>query len=87
MPSYTFACTNPSCGETRDAFLSMSQADDLEANGICDSCFRGKVARVPVVPLAAHLYGNPQGYYKASPLNRFTTKTVSQKEGNKNAIG
>lgn len=86
MPTYEFHC-NP-CNETREIFMSMKEADQREYDGsiVCDTCMR-PISRVPVVPLQSHLYGDPSGYHKPSPLKRFNTKTVSQKRGNNGAIG
>lgn len=67
-------------------FKSFSEAAPEEDKTTCLE--HGVTAeRIMSTPLAAHLYGDPEGYHKPSPTKRFNTKTVSKKDGNKHSAG
>lgn len=87
MPFYEYLCTADVEDHVVEKFFttfSSAQADIDET--ICPT--HGCIAkRIPSQPFQALLLGNPDGYHRPSPTKRFTTKTVSQKDGNKYSAG
>lgn len=86
MPFYEYLCDNGMNQHVITKFFkTFSEAepfiDEIQCGGHCIFA-----KRIPSLGSFA-LYGDPEGYHKPSPTKRFTTKTVSQKEGNKNSIG
>ncbi len=86
MPYYEYNCENGVNQHTIVKFFkTFEEAEPFIDEIKCDGhgCF---CPRIPSLGSFA-LYGNPDGYSKPSPSKRFTTKTVSQKDGNKHSIG
>lgn len=90
MPTLEFRC--PYEHVTERFYKTVSEGVAVD-NIVCPLCSfydnRIAIAQKTIVspPLQAHLYGNPEGYHKPSATKRFTTKTVSQREGNDSAVG
>lgn len=88
MPYYEYEC--PVHGRITKFFATFTEAEPYidkvrcsqndDGQGSCDY----EAERVVSVPLPAHFYGNPEGYYKPSPAKRYSTKLVTQK-GNADA--
>lgn len=82
MPFHEFACKNEHV--TTKLFLSFASAEGVEEIP-CEEC--GEPAnRVMSVPFPAHLYGNPDGFYKPSPTKRYSYKLATEK-GNADSAG
>lgn len=77
MPYYEYRCT---CGSDTEVFYRSIAEGQKHPTVICSVCGL-EAGRVPSVPFPAHLYGNPEGYSKPSPLKRHSTKLASA-EGN-----
>jgi len=90
MPIHEFKCDSGHI--TERFFKTFEQAEGVDFVA-CDEFVNGRLCNRPADrvifsrTLEPMFYGNPDGYAKPSPTKRFNTKTVSQKEGNKNAIG
>lgn len=86
MPIHEYKCSKGHV--TEQLLLSFPEAERVKHKPItCTVCGREAELQEFSVPQPGHFYGNPDGYYKPSPTKRFSTKLVSQKEGNKSSIG
>ena len=82
MPFYEYACP---VHKTFDRFYkSFIEAEQYLEEAPCPQCKRAS-SRIVSAPLGFGLYG--EGFYKGSATRRYSTKLVSKKDGNKNAIG
>ena len=83
MPILEFQCA---LGHTTEklfrSFVAAAGATFIQ----CGEC-ENEAELIASVPYAAHLHGSPEGYYKPSPSKRYSTKLVSQKDGNKHSAG
>ena len=87
MPIYNYlACKRCEAPPFEKFFKTFAEAEPFTLGADCLEC--GNVCiRGVEVPFNAHLLGNPDGYHKPSPTKRHSTKTVSEKQGNKFSIG
>lgn len=86
MPTYEYCCSNSVNSHIISKFFpTFKEAepfmDEIHCDGHC--CFAPRI----MSPGFFALYGDPAGYHNPSPTKRFTTKTVSQKEGNQHSWG
>jgi hypothetical protein len=80
VPYLEFECAK---GHRQEVFFrSISAGAEVNEVSCIDTTCMAKAVKVPSVPMQAHLYGSPDGYYKPSPSKRWSNKTISQKEGN-----
>lgn len=83
MPFMEYKCSN---GHVTERFFKNIRTAE-ECHYIeCEQCGQ-RADKIFSVPLGFGLYGDPAGYEKPSVTKRFSTKTVSKKEGNSAAIG
>ncbi len=76
MPLFSYLCENQHT--TERFFSTITEGDEMrEAELSCTVCGAPSKRIEFVVPLTAHLYGNPDGYYRPSPSKRSSTKTVN----------
>lgn len=97
MPHYEFDC--PRHGRIKRFYKSFPEAASHIDRTVCgevtkdgttldDREFCGEIAqRALSAPFQPICYGNPEGYGKPSATKRYSTKLVSQKDGNKYAAG
>jgi hypothetical protein len=86
------------CKECRNKFTKVLSFRDITVDGTlngpvnealtrdCTVCGQPTKRVIFSVPLEAHLYGDPDGYYKPSPTKRHSYKLAS-KDGNKDSMG
>lgn len=83
MPILEYQCSEGHI--TEKLFLTFAAAEGQDCVE-CEECGQ-EADMVPSVPFPAMFFGSPDGYHKPSPRKRYSTKLVSQKDGNKHAIG
>lgn len=83
MPFLEYKCEN---GHVSEHFYKTFAAAEGQSVMLCSTCNK-PAPLIYSVPLGFSLYGNPDGWTHPSPSKRYNTKTVSQKEGNRNACG
>lgn len=86
MPIHEYKCLKGHI--TERFFPTFRQAEEEREQPVtCEQCGEQAAYQEFSTPCPAHLYGNPEGYYKPSPTKRYSTKLVSQLEGNSSAVG
>lgn len=85
MPTLEFRCIK--CSHVTELFFKTISEGERVLFTHCEKCAGLSPKAIVSPPLEAMLYGNPDGYHKPAATKRFSTKTVSQIEGNKSAVG
>lgn len=83
MPIHEFQC--PHGHVTERLFMTFTEAEGVHYIE-CSDC-QIDAYRIDSVPAPGIFLGNPDGYHKPSPTKRYSTKLVSQNDGNKHSAG
>lgn len=83
MPLLEFSCE---LGHVTEKLFRTFEAAEGVQSVLCPQCSLAATL-APSVPFPAMFYGDPRGYHKPSPANRYSTKLVSSKTGNQHSAG